>query len=837
MTELTAERLERKIGLARLALAWERLWAALCWPLITALAAYALASSGLLLQAPYIGRLVILGLLSALFLWTCRGLLRFSWPSRHEAMRRIESMSELGNRPVSASFDALADPVTDETSKLLWQEHKRRQWSLLARLKVGHPRSAWRDIDSRALRVPALLACLAAILLAPPAGLKDLAGSLEATPAEAAAPVTLDAWLRPPPYTGRRPLLLTSPAQIEALKANPSITAPEKSRLTLRLNGSEAPRIAFFDGSGEIKNYPAKVKSVNGSFEVDAELSKPVTIKVLDGDREMAAWPIAIIPDKPPTIAITGEPAAEASGSLTLKWKAADDYGVAKIASKIDLSDEQDDGMGFSGNGVFLFEAPELKVAMRKSQPKEEAGTTAADLTAHPWAGFMVDLTLTARDAAGQTGDSETKRIRLPERFFTKPLARAVIEQRKSLIMDTDNAGDVAKLLSAILIYPEGLIERSGVHIAMASIVSRLNNVRGPDDYLEAVQAMWDLAVSIEDGDLGNARDQLEQAKKALEDAIRNGASPEQLKQLTQKLRQAMDRYLQSLTREAQKNPQRQQDGQQGQEMRQQDLQKMLDDVEKLAQQGAKDQAQQLLSELDRILKNLQAGRSQDGQQQQGESQAGQMMNQLSEMMRKQQQLMDETQRMQQPGEGMGQQEGLNPEGDDPGNRSGNQQQGQGDLPGRQGDLQKMLEQMLSELGQNGLNAPNQLGEAGKNMGRATDSLRGQEREEALGEQGEALKNLRQGAQQLARELRQRARASRDANAREGEGRGEDHDPLGRPLPTQGEEFGPKENMLPSELAIRRAREILENLRNRANTPDLPAIDRGYIERLLRGLY
>ncbi len=43
--------------------------------------------------------------------------------------------------------------------------------------------------------------------------------------------------------------------------------------------------------------------------------------------------------------------------------------------------------------------------------------------------------------------------------------------------------------------------------------------------------------------------------------------------------------------------------------------------------------------------------------------------------------------------------------------------------------------------------------------------------------------------------------------------------------------------MVPGEAAIRRAREILDFLRNRANTPDLPRIDRDYIERLLRGLY
>jgi hypothetical protein len=43
--------------------------------------------------------------------------------------------------------------------------------------------------------------------------------------------------------------------------------------------------------------------------------------------------------------------------------------------------------------------------------------------------------------------------------------------------------------------------------------------------------------------------------------------------------------------------------------------------------------------------------------------------------------------------------------------------------------------------------------------------------------------------------------------------------------------------MVPTERAIRRAQEILQNLRERANRPDLPEIDRDYIDRLLRGLF
>ena len=64
-----------------------------------------------------------------------------------------------------------------------------------------------------------------------------------------------------------------------------------------------------------------------------------------------------------------------------------------------------------------------------------------------------------------------------------------------------------------------------------------------------------------------------------------------------------------------------------------------------------------------------------------------------------------------------------------------------------------------------------------------------------------------------------------------------DRDPLGRPLPSSGEDRGPLKDMLPSELAIERARQILEMLRSRAGETGLPKFERDYIERLLKGLY
>jgi hypothetical protein len=208
-----------------------------------------------------------------------------------------------------------------------------------------------------------------------------------------------------------------------------------------------------------------------------------------------------------------------------------------------------------------------------------------------------------------------------------------------------------------------------------------------------------------------------------------------------------------------------------------------------------------------------------------------QMLDQLSELMRRQQSLMDDTQRMPQPGEGEMTDEDVR----EPGNRG--QQADPEALAGQQQELGRMLEEMLRQLGQNGMQAPPSLGEAGKQMRGAEGSLRQRNRDRALGQEGEALSQLREGAKSVIRQLMQQGTGSEGNYGRHGEARGDQRDPLGRPMPNRNEDFGPERDMLPSELAIRRAREILETLRARAGEPGLQRIERDYIDRLLRGLY
>ena len=70
--------------------------------------------------------------------------------------------------------------------------------------------------------------------------------------------------------------------------------------------------------------------------------------------------------------------------------------------------------------------------------PSRPGGCDAArrvERTDHPWAGAEVVMALTARDEGGNEGRSEPFTLHLPERAFTKPLAKALVEQRRNLAL------------------------------------------------------------------------------------------------------------------------------------------------------------------------------------------------------------------------------------------------------------------------------------------------------------------------------------------------------------------------------------------------------------------
>ena len=497
-------------------------------------------------------------------------------------------------------------------------------------------------------------------------------------------------------------------------------------------------------------------------------------------------------------------------------------------------------------DAVPLYDPPKFRLILpRRGSPDGKAAAT-QDLSDHPLAGTPVRITLIARDGAGQEGRSETMEMILPGRIFSVPLAGAVAEQRSVLALDANRLPRVFDLIDAATIAPEETIPNLSHYLLVESVRGRLAYAHDTDQLKDAADYMWGVALEIEDGQLSDAARRLRDAQNALAEALENGASDEEIAQLMQELREAMNDYLRELARQMQDNPDAgQQQAMPENMLRQRDLDNMLDQIENLARSGARDQAQALLNELNRMMNNLQAGRQQRGQQQGGPMR--QQMDKLGEMMRRQQQLMDETmraERQQRGGQDGEQQQGQQ----QPGQQQPGQQQGEGgqslqelldQLGQQQQALQQDLEQLKKDLEALGIQPSEGFGEAGEAMGDASGNLGEGETGSALSDQGRALQALREGAGDMMNQMMQAM--GQDQGEAEGEGpdrngRGtagpDDRDPLGRPRATTGPEFGGRVQV-PDEIDIQRTRRILEEIRRRFGNQLAPDIERQYLERLL----
>ena len=185
-------------------------------------------------------------------------------------------------------------------------------------------------------------------------------------------------------------------------------------------------------------------------------------------------WQFAATPDRAPTISLAKDPERQARGSLQMSYKLEDDYGVTEARAQFaartgDAAKEANKEASKDGKEARkprpLFEPPQFALVLPNARTRNGVGQTVKDLSEDPYAGADVTLTLTAKDEAGNEGKSEPFNMRLPERLFTKPLARALIEQRRILALDANQNSQVYAALDALMIAPELFTPEAG-HIS-----------------------------------------------------------------------------------------------------------------------------------------------------------------------------------------------------------------------------------------------------------------------------------------------------------------------------------------------------------------------------------
>jgi uncharacterized protein (TIGR02302 family) len=292
-------------------------------------------------------------------------------------------------------------------------------------------------------------------------------------------------------------------------------------------------------------------------------------------------WTFIAVPDRAPTIALTKDPEPQARGSLMLNYKVEDDYGVSEARALFKLKPQLDE-FGMQAGGFKaprpLFDAPDLPLVLPQARTRNGVGQTLRDLSTHPWAGADVAMTLRALDEGGNEGRSEPFDMRLPERLFTKPMARALIEQRRILALDAEMKPRILTALDALAMAPEQFKIEASVYLGLRSIYWQLSRAKSDDSLRDVVARLWDMATRIEDGNISDTEAALRAAQEALRQALERGASEEEIKKLTDDLRAALDKFLQAMAEEMRKNPQSAQRMDPNmRNLRSQDLKNMID--------------------------------------------------------------------------------------------------------------------------------------------------------------------------------------------------------------------------------------------------------------------
>lgn len=825
-----------------LRLTWAGLWCERLsrsfWPLWSiAIATLSVLSFGLQdvlpIEAAWIGLVAALGGGLWALVW---GLRRFRRPTRADALERLDSA--LPGHPIAALTDTQAIGTSDPASLAVWQAHRARMAARAAAARPVSPDLRLARRDPFALRYVALTALVMALLF----GSLWRAGSVTAlTPGAAdglAGGPVWEGWAQPPVHTGKPSLYLNDIDQAR-------LELPVGSRIQIRLYGE----VGALTLSETVSNRTEVPPASDPTQDFEVLRSGIVEIAGPGGRR----WEILVIPDMPPAIAPAGEITREAGGEMKQPFTASDDYGVvagqATIALDLPAVDRR--------YGLAADPEPRDPIVLDLPMPitgnrTEFTEQLTDDLSKHPFSNLPVTITLAATDAVGQTGQSEPISVTLPGRRFFDPLAAALIETRRDLLWTVANAPRSVQVLKAVTHRPEGFIRNERAYLRLRVLMRDLETAAAkglqPARRDEFAEALWEIALLVEEGDLASALERLRRAQDRLDEAIRNGADPSEIEELMSELREALDEYLRQLAEESQRNgDQQMSQDMPGMEMTGDQLQQMLDELQRALEEGRMADAAEMMEALRQLMENMQVTQGEGGQGGPGQ----QSMRDLAETLRDQQDLSDESfQQLQdqfnpspgqpgdqgqpgQPGEGQqGQQRDGGP-GDQPGgpdNRS---------LAERQQELRDRLNGLEglpgegSEAGEAGRQA---LDRAGRAMDEAEEALRNEDFAGALDRQAEALEALREGMRNFGEAMAQE-QGEQEGGAAEGEAFGQadpnsQRDPLGRNVGEMGR-IGSDRNMLQGDDVYRRAQELLDEIRRRSGDQSRPDTELDYLKRLL----
>ena len=140
------------------------------------------------------------------------------------------------------------------------------------------------------------------------------------------ANIRVDAWVTPPVYTGKPPIILSAANKEAAIPASGPLPVPAGSTLIVRSSGGT------LDVLVERRRHRSRAdRSRRRRAPTNGTSPSPATAPPMSARPPASRnGSSAAIPDRPPTIALAKDPERQARGSLQMSYKLEDDYGVTE---------------------------------------------------------------------------------------------------------------------------------------------------------------------------------------------------------------------------------------------------------------------------------------------------------------------------------------------------------------------------------------------------------------------------------------------------------------------------------------------------------------------------
>jgi uncharacterized protein (TIGR02302 family) len=313
----------------------------------------------------------------------------FRIPSRHDRLRRLDTVSGLAHRPATAIADEMATPETDAWAKALWRAHVEQALAKVRNLRAGLPAPRLMLRDPFALRAIVLILAVATFVAAGGERTRRIAALFDWQGVVLPPNFRLDAWVSPPAYTAKPPVILPGvrPGDQAAVEPAP-VSVPVGSVLIIRASGQAQLDVAVKGGLQEVAG-DQRPQAPAGTEERRYTITALGTATLRGIGNDDIVWAFNAIPDQPPKISFAKDPEPQSRGSLALSYKLEDDYGVAEAHATFALKNPTDGARP-------LYGPPDFVLALPQARTRNGVGQTTKDMAENPWAGAKVDLTLTA---------------------------------------------------------------------------------------------------------------------------------------------------------------------------------------------------------------------------------------------------------------------------------------------------------------------------------------------------------------------------------------------------------------------------------------------------------